>query len=216
MKILVACEFSGRIRDALIRLGHDAISCDLLPTEVPGPHIQGNVLDILDGDYDLMIAHPPCTHLAVSGARWFSSKSDELRIKALDFFCKLLNAPIPQICIENPVGIVSTHVRRFDQIIQPYYYGTPQRKTTCLWLKALPHLRPTLMVKPILIKYPKGSVFSQHYNSRTGNKHQALERSRTFYGIAKAMADQWSDCQSYLWASREFHKQPTQFKVVHI
>ena len=133
MRVLIACEYSGTVRDAFIRAGHDALSCDLLPTDVPGPHYQGDVRDILADGWDLMIAHPPCTHLAVSGARWFKDKQVE-QAEALDFVRLLLAAPIPRIALENPVSIISSRIRKPDQIIQPYQFGHEATKTTCLWL----------------------------------------------------------------------------------
>lgn len=141
MKVLVACEYSGVVRDAFRALGHDAMSCDLLPTDVEGPHYQGDVRDILNDGWDLMIAHPPCTHLAVSGARWFKDKVEEQR-EALDFVRLLMDAPIPKICIENPVSVISSKIRKPDQIIQPWQYGHGETKATCLWLKGLPLLTP--------------------------------------------------------------------------
>ena len=182
MKVLVACEFSGIVRDAFIARGHDAMSCDLLPTERPGPHYQGDVIDLLhyDQSFDLMIAHPPCTHLAVSGARWFTEKRAE-QDEALSFVRFLLAAPIPRIALENPVSIISSRIRKPDQIIQPWQFGHGETKATCLWLKGLPKLTPTDIV-----------------DGREGRVHRMppgpdrwKERSRTLPGIADAMADQW-------------------------
>ncbi len=182
MKVLVACEFSGIVRDALIRAGHDAVSCDLLPTEAPGPHIQGDVLAHLDArEYDLMIAFPPCTHLAVSGARWFKDKKDE-QLKALAFFVSLLRANIPRIALENPVGIVSSRIRKPDQIIQPWQFGHGETKATCLWLKGLPPLFPTRIAME--------RVARVHREPPGPNRWK--NRSRTPAGVATAMADQWS------------------------
>ena len=145
MKVLVACEFSGIVRDAFIAKGHDAISCDLLPTEIQGPHYQGSVFDIIDDDFDLMIAHPPCTHLAVSGARYFEQKrQDGRQQEAIDFFMSLINSNIPKIAVENPVCIMSSKYRKPDQIIQPWMFGHGETKATCLWLKGLPKLVPTI------------------------------------------------------------------------
>ncbi len=147
MRVLVACEYSGRVRDAFLALGHDAMSCDLLPTESPGPHYQGDVFDIIGNGWDLMIAHPPCTHLAVSGARHFEAKrADGRQQAALDFVRALLNAPIPRIALENPVSIISSAIRKPDQIIQPWQFGHGETKATCLWLKGLPLLTPTNIV----------------------------------------------------------------------
>ncbi len=147
MKVLIACEYSGTVRDAFIAAGHNALSCDLLPSETPGPHYQGSVLDIMGDGFDLMIAHPPCTHLAVSGARYFAEKAaDGRQSAALDFVRLLMNAPIPRIAIENPVSIISSRIRKPDQIIQPYLFGHGETKATCLWLKNLPRLTPTQIV----------------------------------------------------------------------
>lgn len=183
MKVLVACEYSGTVRDAFIAAGHDAMSCDLLPTEKPGPHYQGDVTDILGGGFDLMVAHPPCTHLAVSGARHFSEKvADGRQQAALDFVRMLMNAPIQKIAIENPISIISSRIRRPDQIIQPYQFGHGEPKATCLWLKNLPRLIPTQIVsgrEPRIHRMPE-------------SKNRWKERSRTYPGIAAAMADQWS------------------------
>jgi len=147
MKVLIACEFSGTVREAFRNLGHDAWSCDLEPTEIPGNHIQGNVLDILNDGWDLMIAHPPCTHLASSGARHFAKKiADGRQQQGIDFFMELVNSNIPKYAIENPIGIMSTKYRKPDQIINPWEYGHETTKATCLWLKGLPKLQPTNIV----------------------------------------------------------------------
>jgi hypothetical protein len=177
---LVGCEFSGIVRDAFAARGHDAWSCDLLPTEIPGHHIQGDVLEILNDGWDSMITHPPCTHLAVSGARWFKGKEKE-QAEALEFVQMLMDAPIPKICIENPISIVSTRIRKPDQIIQPWQYGHGETKATCLWLKGLPKLQPTNIVE--------GRENKVH---RCPPGHERWKiRSRTLTGIANAMADQW-------------------------
>ena len=179
MKVLVACEFSGIVRDAFKARGHDAWSCDLLPTEQEGQHIKGNVLDYLVG-WDLMIAHPPCTHLAVSGARWFKDKRQE-QADALDFVRALLDAPIPRIALENPVSVISTKIRKPDQIIQPWQFGHGETKATCLWLKGLPPLTPTDVVagrENRVHRLPPG-------------KDRWKLRSITYQGIADAMAMQW-------------------------
>ena len=182
MNVLVACEFSGTVRDAFAARGHFAVSCDLLPSEAGGPHYQGDVLDLLSGwrDWDLMIAHPPCTHLAVSGARWFSSKQTEQAI-ALEFVRKLMAAPVPRICIENPVSIIASQIRPADQSIQPWQFGHGEVKRTCLWLKNLPRLRPTDIVG--------GRDARVHRMPPSAERWK--ERSRTMPGIAAAMADQW-------------------------
>jgi len=184
MKVLIACEYSGRVRDAFIKKGHDAMSCDLLPTETPGPHYQGNVLDILEDGWDLMIAHPPCTHLAVSGARWFKDKLEE-QAEALWFVDCLFYAPIDRICIENPVSIISTWFRKPDQIIQPWMFGDSYQKKTCLWLKNLPKLKPTKVVDPGEFVIHGGKKIPKWYSNRE------LKRDKTFQGIALAMAEQW-------------------------
>jgi len=181
MKVLVACEYSGIVRDAFIRKGHDALSCDLLPSETNGPHYKGDVRNLLDQNWDLMIAHPPCTHLAVSGARWFKNKQQE-QAEALEFVKLLLSADIESIALENPVSVISSKVRKPDQIIQPWQYGHGETKATCLWLKNLPKLEPTKVVD--------GREPRVHMMSPGPNRWK--ERSRTFTGIAQAMAEQWS------------------------
>lgn len=186
MRVLVACEYSGRVRDAFLELGHDAVSCDILKTESPGPHWDGDVREILDWGWDLMIAHPPCTHLAVSGARWFKNKVVEQK-EALDFVSLLMNAPIPRICIENPISIISTKIRKPDQIIQPWMFGDPYTKTTCLWLKNLPKLEPTNIVDRGEIVVHGGKRIPKWYSNRE------FSRDRTFIGVAKAMAQQWGN-----------------------
>lgn len=180
MRVLVACEFSGVVREAFRALGHDAWSCDLLPTEAPGPHIQGDVLAVLQDGWDLMVAHPPCTHLAVSGARWFKDKLPE-QAAALDFVRALLSAPIPRVALENPVSIISSRIRKPDQIIQPWQFGHGETKATCLWLKGLPLLEPTHIVSGREARVHKMAPGPDRWR----------ERSRTFTGIAGAMAGQW-------------------------
>lgn len=190
MKVLVACEYSGVVRDAFAALGHDAISCDLLPTERPGWHYQGDVRDILDWGFDLMIAHPPCTHLAVSGARWFKDKAQEQQ-EALAFVRMLMDAPIPRICIENPVSIISSRIRKPDQVIQPWQHGHEATKTTCLWLKSLPMLVPTNIVgKGARHVTKSGKSLPSWYNLPPSADRWKI-RSATFPGIAAAMAQQW-------------------------
>lgn len=183
MKVLVACEYSGRVRDAFRARGHDATSCDLLPTEVPGPHIQGDVLEVLGDGWDLMVAHPPCTDLAVSGARHFGAKiADGRQQAALDFVKSLWDAPIPRIALEQPVSVASRVLGPAHQIIQPWQFGHGETKATCLWLKALPKLQPTNVVdgrEPRVHMMPPGP-------------DRWKERSRTFEGVADAMGDQWS------------------------
>lgn len=184
MKVLVACEYSGRVRDAFLARGHDAMSCDMLPTEAPGPHYLGDVRDILGDGWDLMVAHPPCTHLAVSGARWFHAKQRE-QAEALDFVRMLLGAPIQRIALENPVSVISSRVRKPDQVIQPWQFGHGETKATCLWLKGLPLLRPTRIVE--------GREQRVHRMGPSPNRWK--ERSRTFQGVADAMAEQWGLAQ---------------------
>lgn len=180
MKVLVACEYSGTVRDAFLARGHDAMSCDLLPTDVPGPHYQGDVRDLLRKPWDLMICHPPCTHLAVSGARWFKHKQVE-QAEALEFVRLLLNADVPRIALENPVSIISSRIRKPDQVIQPWQYGHGETKATCLWLRNLPKLVPTDIVEG---REPKVHMMPP------GPDRWKL-RSTTYKGIAKAMAEQW-------------------------
>jgi site-specific DNA-cytosine methylase len=182
MKVLIACEFSGTVRDAFIKKGHDAWSCDLLPTDSEGPHYQCDVLTILDKSWDLMIAHPPCTHLAVSGARWFKDKKTE-QAEALDFVKKLLEAPIKKIALENPVSIISSKIRKPDQIIQPWQFGHGETKATCFWLKNLIPLIPTNIVDGRENKVWKMPPSPDRWKLR----------SKTYQGIADAMAEQWSD-----------------------
>ena len=192
MKVLVACEYSGRVRDAFIAAGHEAMSCDLLPTESPGPHYQGDVFDIIDDGWDLMVAHPPCTYLAISGLHWNkripgrAEKTEE----ALEFVRRLLNADIKKIALENPISCISSRIRKPDQIIQPWQFGHPESKKTCLWLKNLPPLQHTnVLQKPE----------SGRWNNQTPSGNNKLgpspdrwkKRSLTYLGIAQAMADQW-------------------------
>jgi hypothetical protein len=180
MTVLVACEYSGRVRDAFIARGHVAMSCDILPTDVPGPHYQGDVRDVLDGGWDLMVAHPPCTHLSVSGARHFRFKQAQQE-DALAFVRLLMAAPIPRIAIENPISIISTRIGKPTQIIQPWMFGHGETKATCLWLKNLDPLEPTNIVE--------GREARIH--QLPPSKDRAKLRSLTFQGIADAMADQW-------------------------
>ena len=182
MRVLVACEYSGRVRDAFIARGHEAISCDLLPSDAPGPHYQGDVRELIEGGHtwDLMIAHPPCTHLCSSGARWWPAKKNEQR-ESIQFFQYLMDAPILRIAIENPVGIISKAIRPPDQIIQPWQFGHGEVKTTCLWLKGLYPLKPT--------KYAKGREQRMWKIPPSADRWKI--RSETYQGIADAMAEQW-------------------------
>lgn len=187
MRVLVACEFSGAVRSAFRRHGHDAWSCDLLPSDDGGEHIQGDVLQVLGDGWDLMVAHPPCTHLAVSGARYFAAKKAE-QCDALAFVKALLDAPIGRIALENPVSVISTRIRKPDQIIQPYQFGHPESKKTCLWLKNLSPLKHTQVLRR-----------DGHWDNQTPSGQNKLPpskdrwklRSKTYSGIAEAMASQW-------------------------
>jgi site-specific DNA-cytosine methylase len=180
MRVLIACEYSGRVRDAFIHRGHEAVSCDLLPSDAPGPHIQGNVIPLLGFGWDLIIAFPPCTHLCVSGARWFRNKQKE-QAESLDFVRKIMAANSQKIAIENPIGIISSRIRKPDQIIQPWQFGHGETKATCLWLKGLPLLKPTNIVD--------GREARIHKLPPSPDRWKI--RSQTYQGIADAMADQW-------------------------
>ena len=182
MKVLIACEYSGRVRDAFLSRGHEAMSCDLLPTDSLGPHYQGDVSDVIGNGWDLMICHPPCTHLAVSGARHFAAKkASGVQDEALEFVRMLLNANIPKIALENPVSIISSRIRKPDQIIQPWQFGHGETKATCLWLKGLPPLTPTDIVEGR----------SDRIHKMPPSPDRWKLRSTTYQGIADAMAAQW-------------------------
>lgn len=183
-RVLVACEFSGTVRNAFTSAGWEAWSCDLLPSEKPGNHIQGDAMDAIQnhGPWDMMVAHPPCTHLAVSGSRWFKDKRAE-QAEALEFVRRLMEAPIPRIAIENPISVISSKIRKPDQIIQPWQFGHGETKATCLWLRGLPKLQPTNIVD--------GREARVHRMPPGPNRWK--ERSRTFQGIAEAMAEQWGN-----------------------
>lgn len=190
MRVLVACEFSGTVRDAFVREGHDAWSCDLLPTERPGPHLMGDVREFLGDGWDLLVAHPPCTHLAASGARWFAGKVQE-QAEAVAFVRELLDAPIPRVAVENPVGVLSSRLRKPDQIVQPWWFGDAATKTTCLWLRGLPRLRPTRIVDRGERHVTRsGRSLPKWYNLPPSPDRWKL-RSATFPGFAAAMAAQW-------------------------
>jgi len=204
MKILIACEFSGIVRDAFIKKGHNVLSCDLLPTESPGPHYTGNVFDIIDNGWDMMIAFPPCTYLSNAGIRWFNESKygdkarerKKLRLEAFDFVMTLYNSNISKIAIENPVGWINSHFSLKPQVIQPYYFGDTESKRTCLWLKNLPSLIPTDIVEPkIYGYYKKGKkkgqpIYGTSYCKFSEDRGKI--RSIMPQGIADAMADQWS------------------------
>ncbi len=216
LRVLVACEYSGRVRDAFRALGHDAMSCDLLPTDVEGPHHQGDVTELLHMGWDLMIAHPPCTYLSVSGMHWTARglRDPKLTEDALAFVQRLMSAPIAKIAIENPVSVISSRIRKPDQIVNPYQFGEDASKKTCLWLKGLEPLRPTAFVKPRMVccgaEVPNGDKYgcpncngTKVARPRWGNQCDSgqnklgpsddrwKERSRTYEGIANAMAAQW-------------------------
>lgn len=184
LRVLVACEYSGVVRDSFIALGHDAMSCDLLPTDVPGPHHMGDVVELLNQQWDILIAFPPCTYLCSSGMHWTvrGLRDPKLTEDALDFVRLLMNANVPHIALENPVGAISTRIRKPDQVIQPWQFGHGETKATCLWLKGLPKLQPTNIVEgreQRIFKMPPSA-------------DRWKERSKTFAGIAAAMAEQWS------------------------
>lgn len=182
MRVLIACEYSGVVRDAFIRAGHEAMSCDLLPTDVPGPHYQGDIFDVVDYPWDLLIAHPPCTHLSVSGARHFADKRmDGRQQSAVSFFLRLAKLNIPRIAIENPICIMSSMWRKPDQVIQPWQYGHGETKATALWLKGLPRLTPANIVEGREARVHKMPPHPDRWKFR----------STTYSGIAQAMASQW-------------------------
>jgi len=214
MRVLVACEYSGRVRDAFIALGHDAMSCDLLPSDSPGPHYKGDISDVINDDWDLMIAHPPCTYLTIA-AEWAYKDKQTKRIKegtligaerkaareeAIEFVMMLANAPIKRIAIENPIGVLSSRWRKPDQFIQPYEYGDDASKRTCLWLKNLPPLVPTKQIEPRWVidntgkPQPRwGNQTDSGQNKEPPSKDRWKIRSTTWQGWANAMANQWGD-----------------------
>jgi len=187
MRVLVACEFTGTVRRAFRELGHEAWSCDILPAEDGGPHIQGDVRQVLGDGWDLMVAHPPCTHLAVSGARHFHRKQVE-QAEALEFVQTLMDAPIPRIALENPVSVISSRIRKPDQIIQPYQFGHPESKKTCLWLKGLNPLQPTAVMQ-MRGRWENQTPSGQNKLGPSPDRWKI--RSKTYPGIAHAMATQW-------------------------
>ena len=195
LRVLVACEYSGLVREAFRAKGHYALSCDFLPTDIPGEHYQGDVFDIIDDDWDMMIAFPPCTHLCLSGARWFPQKiADGRQQEGIDFFMKLVNADIPMIAIENPVGIMSKIYRKPDQIIVPYIYGENSTKGTCLWLKNLPKLKPSNVIVPEKHTTKTGKSYDKWWFATcliSDLTLRAKVRSKTFEGIGHAMSSQW-------------------------
>lgn len=199
MRVLVACEYSGAVREAFRARGHDAVSCDLFPSEKPGPHHLGDVREIIADGWDLMIAHPPCTYLSVSGMHWTTrgKREPKLTEDALDFVRLLMAAPVKRIAIENPVSVISSRIRKPDQTLQPYHFGHDASKQTCLWLKNLPPLKPTAFVEPRVFWDGRKAV--ARWGNQTDSGQNRLspsadrwkDRSRTFEGIAQAMADQW-------------------------
>jgi site-specific DNA-cytosine methylase len=196
VRVLIACESSGAVRDAFIRAGHYAASCDLLPSESPlGDHYQCDAAEILDHRWDLLIAHPPCTYLSVSGMHWTTRglRDPKLTEDALDFVRLFMDAPIERIAIENPVSVISSRIRKPDQIIQPYQFGHDASKKTCLWLKGLPLLKPTQMVEPRIVggKARWGNQTNSGQNKLPPSKDRWKLRSKTYEGIADAMAAQW-------------------------
>lgn len=198
MKVLIGCEYSGTVRDAFRARGHDSMSCDLLPTEKLGPHYQGDVRDVLDFPWDLAIFHPPCTYLSVSGIHWNNrGRGWEETEKALHFVRLLMGANIPRIALENPVSIISSKIRKPDQIIQPHQFGHDASKATCLWLKGLPKLQPTEIVPPRIVngKPRWGNQTDSGQNKLAPSADRWKERSKTYPGIAEAMADQWGNLE---------------------
>ena len=193
MRVLVACEYSGVVRDAFIRGGHEAMSCDIIPTDAPGPHYQGSVLDVLNQGWDLLIAHPPCTYISNAGAKHLYPKKTLNKdrylkgMEAVEFFMKLYNANIPKIAVENPIPSKVFGLPQYSQTIQPYEYGHPFQKRTCLWLKNLPNLKPTNIVE----KAQSTKIAGNWFNA--GGKERQKNRAKTFQGIADAMADQWGN-----------------------
>ena len=195
LKVLVACEYSGKVRDAFVKQGHMAMSCDLLESESPGLHYKGDVRDILDREWDLMVAHPPCTYLSVSGMHWTTRglRDPQLTEDALDFVRLLMDAPIHRIAIENPISVISSRIRKPDQIVTPYEFGHDASKKTCLWLKNLPLLRPTDRIAPRIVNGKKrwGNQTDSGQNKLAPSDDRWKIRSETYQGIADAMAAQW-------------------------
>lgn len=195
MRVLVACEYSGTVRDAFIAAGHDAMSCDLLPTDKPGPHYCGDVRDVIGQGWDLMVCHPPCTYLSVSGMHWTARglRDPALTEEALDFVRLLMGAPVQRIALENPVSVISSRIRKPDQVVNPYQFGHDASKKTCLWLKGLPPLRPTNFVEPRMVdgKPRWGNQTDTGQNRLSPGPDRWKVRSTTYAGIAAAMANQW-------------------------
>lgn len=196
MRILIACEYSGTVRDAFAAKGHYAVSCDLLPTDAPGQHYQGDVFDIINDGWDMMVAHPPCTYLSVSGMHWTARglRDPQLTEDALDFVRRLMAAPIPRIAVENPISVISSRIRKPDQIINPWQFGHDASKRTCLWLKDLPLLTPTKIIEPRIVNGKKrwANQTDSGQNRLPPSEDRWKIRSETYEGIAQAMAEQWS------------------------
>ena len=196
MRILIACEYSGTVRDAFTAKGHYAVSCDLLPTDAPGQHYEGDVFDIINDGWDMMIAHPPCTYLSVSGMHWTARglRDPQLTEDALDFVRRLMAAPIPRIAVENPISVISSRIRKPDQIINPWQFGHDASKRTCLWLKNLPLLTPTEIVEPRIVNGKKrwANQTDSGQNRLPPSEDRWKIRSETYTGIAQAMANQWN------------------------
>lgn len=196
MRILIACEYSGTVRDAFTAKGHYAVSCDLLPTDAPGQHYEGDVFDIINDGWDMMIAHPPCTYLSVSGMHWTARglRDPQLTEDALEFVRRLMAAPIPRIAVENPISVISSRIRKPDQIINPWQFGHDASKRTCLWLKNLPLLTPTDIVEPRIVNSKKrwANQTDSGQNRLPPSDDRWKIRSETYTGIAQAMANQWS------------------------
>jgi hypothetical protein len=204
VRVLVACEYSGRVRDAFIRRGHNAVSCDILPSDAPGPHLQGDVRRLLGHQWDLVIAFPPCTHLSLAGAvHWKAKQADGRQRAAAEFFMAMINAPAAHVAVENPRGIMTKLYRPPDQVVEPWWFGDPYAKKTCLWLKGLPPLEADSIVTPVgrvatgggswRTDTAAGRTAMSAYEDSEGRKNRAKVRSRTFPGIARAMADQWGN-----------------------
>lgn len=205
MRVLIACAYTGIERDEFAKLGHDAWSCDLVDSETSGNHYVGDVLEILDEGWDLMVAHPPCEHLSKVGAKYWPAKiADGSQWRAIEFVVKLWQAPIPRICIENPIGALSTRWRPYDQIVEPFHFGDPYQKRTCLWLKGLPPLRHTEVVAPV-DRWVGGGTRRKD-GSRAGIAEGEI-RNRSFEGMARAMAEQWSNGDSPLYVQEEMQWQ---------
>jgi hypothetical protein len=209
LRVLVACEYSGTVRDAFIRRGHDAVSCDLLPTDAPGPHYEGDVRDIINQGWDLMVAHPPCTYLCSSGLHWNKRRPERAAQteEALQFVVWLLNAPIKHIAVENPIGCISSRIRVPEQIIQPWQFGHPESKATCFWLKNLQPLTHThVLEKPASGRWENQTASGQNKLAPSADRWKI--RSATYAGIAEAIAEQWGNQVIARKAANESNERP--------